>query len=97
MRINTTPRVAKNDPVLERVLREHAVQINWLAEGRIAASHGALTAAPTGGMWAQGDFVRNSAPVELGAAPSKYVIHGWQCVSGGTPGTWVECRYLTGN
>ena len=95
-RINTTPRVAKNDPVLERVLREHAVQINQLAEGRIAAAYNALTTAPTGGTWAQGDFVRNSAPVELGASPNKYVIHGWQCVSGGTPGTWVECRFLTG-
>lgn len=95
-RINTTPRVPKSDPALERVLREHAVQINQLAEGRISAAYSALPSAPVGGTWAQGDFVRNSAPVELGASPNKYVIHGWQCVSGGTPGAWVECRFLTG-
>ena len=96
-KINPTPRVAKNDPVLERVLREHATLINALAEGRIAATYNALTSQPTGGMWAQGDFVRNRAPTELGTSPNKYVIHGWQCVAGGSPGTWVQCRYLTGN
>lgn len=97
MRINTTPRVQKNDPINERVLREHALQINQLAEGRISAVYNALTAPPTGGMWAQGDFVRNKAPAELGSPGSKYVVHGWQCVSDGTPGTWVQCRFLTGN
>lgn len=96
-KLNTTPRIAKNDPVLERVLREHAFLVNALAEGRISASYNALTAPPTGGLWAQGDFVRNKAPAELGTSPNKYVIHGWQCVTGGSPGTWVQCRYLTGN
>ena len=96
-KLNTTPRVAKNDPVLERVLREHAALINSVAEGRIAASYNAMSAAPTGGMWAQGDFVRNATPTELGPSGSKYVVHGWQCVVGGTPGTWVQCRFLTGN
>lgn len=96
-KLNTTPRVAKNDPVLERVLREHAFLVNALAEGRIGASYNALTAAPTGGMWAQGDFVRNATPAELGSPGSKYVVHGWQCVVGGAPGTWVQCRFLTGN
>lgn len=96
-KINTTPRVAKNDPVLERVLREHAQLINAVAEGRMAAAYNALTAPPTGGMWARGDFVRNSAPTELGSPGSKYVVHGWLCVDGGSPGTWVQCRYLTGN
>jgi len=97
MKTNTTPRVGTSDPVLQRELREHATQINLLSEGRIAGFYTALTAAPTSGTWMQGDFVKNSAPTELGAASSKYVIHGWDCVVSGTPGTWVQCRFLTGN
>lgn len=97
MKTNTTPRVGTNDPVLQRELREHATQINLLSEGRIAAFYTALTAAPTSGTWMQGDFVKNSAPSELGAAASKYVIEGWTCVVSGTPGTWVQKRFLTGN
>lgn len=74
-----------------------AIQLNGLSEGRGSAFYGASTAAPTTGTWAQGDVVRNSAPAELGTAGSKYVIHGWQCTVSGTPGTWVQMRYLTGN
>lgn len=97
MKTNTTPRVGTNDPVLQRELREHATQINLLSEGRIAGYYTALTAAPTSGTWMQGDRVMNSAPSELGAASSKYVIEGWTCVVSGTPGTWVQRRFLTGN
>lgn len=97
MKLNVTPRVGLNDPNLTRELREHAQQVNLLSEGRIAAAYNAATAAPTTGTYAQGDFVRNSAPTEAGSASSMYVIFGWLCVSGGTPGTWVECRWLTGN
>lgn len=96
-RLNNSPRVGINDPILQRELREHAIQVNNLTEGRVAAVTNATTAAPTSGPNAQGDFVRNSAPTELGAASSKYVIFGWVCVASGTPGTWVQCRYLTGN
>ena len=96
-RLNTTPRVGINDPVLQRELREHATQVNNLTEGRIACVTNATTAAPTSGPNQQGDFVRNSTPTELGAASSKYVILGWVCVASGTPGTWVEFRGLTGN
>lgn len=96
-RLNTTPRVGINDPILQREFREHAIQINNLTEGRIAAVTNATTAAPTSGPNQQGDFVRNSAPVEIGSASSKYVILGWVCVASGTPGTWVQCRSLTGN
>lgn len=96
MKLNTTPRIA-SDSVMARELREHALQVNAMAEGRLVATYNAQTAAPTTGTHAQGDFVKNSAPAEAGVALSKYVIHGWQCVSGGTPGTWVECRFLTGN
>jgi hypothetical protein len=85
------------DPLLLRVLREHTNQVNRLAEGRITAFYSALTAAPSSGPWMQGDSVKNSAPSELGTAGSKYVIEGWVCVVSGTPGTWVQKRFLTGN
>lgn len=97
MKLNTTPRVGTNDPVLQRELREHATQVNLLSEGRIAGFYQALTSAPLSGSYQQGDFVMNLTPTELGSAGSKYVIHGWQCVAAGTPGTWVQCRFLTGN
>jgi hypothetical protein len=97
MRLNTTPRVGTSDPVLQRELREHATQVNLVSEGRIAGFYTALTAAPTSGSWMQGDSVMNTAPSELGTAGSKYVIEGWTCVVSGTPGTWVQRRFLTGN
>jgi hypothetical protein len=96
-RLNNSPRVGINDPILQRELRDHAIQVNNLTEGRITAVTNATTAAPTTGPHAQGDFLRNSAPTELGSASSKYVIFGWVCVASGTPGTWLQCRYLTGN
>jgi hypothetical protein len=96
-RLNLSPRVGVNDPSLQRELREHALQVNQLTEGRISAVTNATTAPPTSGPNLQGDFLRNSAPTELGTTPNKYVIHGWQCIASGTPGTWVPCRFLTGN
>lgn len=95
-RLNLSPRVGINDPILQRELREHATQVNQLTEGRIAAVTNATTAAPAAGPNFQGDFVKNSAPTELGTAGSKYIVYGWQCVDSGTPGTWVQCRFLTG-
>jgi hypothetical protein len=80
-----------------RFLGAVARKINGLASGAVSARDGALTAAPTTGTWAQGDEVRNAAPVELGAAGSKYVLTGWICTAGGSPGTWREMRVLTGN
>jgi len=97
MKLNVQPRVGVNDPVLQRELREHAIQVNALSEGLAYASYAAVSAAPTTGSHAQGDFVKNSAPSELGTAGSKYVINGWICTVAGTPGTWVQCRFLTGN
>ena len=96
MKLNSTPRQEK-DPETTRWYMQVAQQVNALSEGRIGAFYTALTAVPTTGTWNRGDFVVNSAPAEAGTAGSKYVIHGWQCVSGGTPGTWVQCRFLTGN
>ena len=95
MKLNTTPRIPA-DPVLVREIREHAQQVNLMAEGRISANYTAMPSVPTTGTYAPGDFVRNSAPAELGTSGSKYVIFGWLCVTGGTPGTFVQCRFLTG-
>lgn len=72
-------------------------QVNNITEGNGASFHGARTSVPTTGVWARGDQVRKSDPVEAGAAASKYVIVGWVCTVGGTPGTWLEMRVLTGN
>lgn len=96
MKLNQSPRLIA-DATLIREMREHATQVNQLSEGRMAAKYTASTAAPTTGQWAQGDFVANSTPSELGTAGSKYLVHGFQCIASGTPGTWVQCRFLTGN
>ena len=72
-------------------------KVNGLSDGRLFAVDAVATAAPTAGTWALGDFVRNSAPTEAGSASSKYVVFGWICTAGGTPGTWLQVRTLTGN
>lgn len=75
-------------------------QVNRLSSGTINGSTTASTSPPAVGsvtLYAQGDFIRNSAPTELGSAGSKYVVIGWICVAGGQPGTWVACRCSTGN
>jgi hypothetical protein len=82
---------------LYEVFKTIAIQLNGISEGRMSAFHNAYTAAPTTGTWAQGDSIKNSAPAEAGIATAKYVIIGWVCTVGGTPGTWLECRCLTGN
>lgn len=92
-KLNTTPRIVQVDPVLQRELREHATQVNLLSEGRISAVYNAATAAPTTGTWAQGDFVRNSAPSVVTHGSHEYIYFGWICVTGGTPGTWKECYF----
>ena len=94
MKLNTTPRIAA-DSALTREIRDHAQQVNLLAEGRLAGAYNAQSAAPTTGQYAVGDFVRNSAPAELGTTPNKYVIFGWMCVDD-SPLTFVQCRFLTG-
>jgi len=101
MRVDPAPRFpADKDPLVRKLsdlFRDHAQQLNDLSEGKISAVTNKSTAAPTTGTYAQGDYIRKSAPVEAGAASSKYVILGWVCTVAGTPGTWLECRVLTGN
>ena len=96
MKLNLTAR-ANVDAETARWYREIARQVNALSEGSIAAVYNAAPAAPTTGTWAKGDQIRNSAPAELGAASSKYVVTAFLCVSSGTPGTWLPLRSLTGN
>ena len=103
MRLEENPLLPANGDMtqwsftLSRLFRGIATKVNGLADGRLSQIDNARTAAPTTGTWAQGDFVRNSAPSEAGSASSKYVVYGWICSVGGTPGTWLQCRFLTGN
>lgn len=101
MRLELRPFLpTQQDQLLIRLTDLHArsaKQVNDLTEGFVSAVTNAAAAAPTTGTYAQGDYVRKAAPVEAGAATAKYVIVGWVCVAGGTPGTWVEARFLTGN
>ncbi len=96
------PRLAVNSGAalaesLERWASGMTSQLNNISEERLTGYHAAITAAPTTGSYAVGDFVRNSTPSEAGTAGSKYVIIGWVCTVAGSPGTFVECRCLTGN
>jgi len=93
MKINIAPRIKTFDPRLYELLREVAVQVNGLSEGTLAATYNAQTAAPTTGSWAQGDFIKNSAPVVTSHGSHDYILHGWICVASGTPGTWKNCYY----
>jgi hypothetical protein len=86
-----------NRTVLADVLREVQDTINALVEGSLVPHYTARATAPTTGSYSVGHFIRNSAPSELGSASSKYVVLGFICVTAGTPGTWRECRCLTGN
>ena len=101
MRINTDPRLPQNEDQkalkqrLYEIHRDVATQVNAMSEGLISGASNAAVAMPTTGVYARGDFVRNSAPAELGAASSRYVIFGWICVA--APLTFVQMRYLTGN
>lgn len=96
MKLNITPR-ANVDADVARWYREIARQVNALSEGQQVAFYSAAASVPTAGTWQKGDFVLNNAPAELGIATAKYLIHGWRCTVSGTSGTWVECRFLTGN
>lgn len=98
--LNESPQIGESNFQRVRILelfRDVAKKVNGLAAGRFAALDFTGTTAPTAGKWAQGDYIPNSNRTELGTTPNKYVVMGWVCVAGGTPGTWVESRTLTGN
>ncbi|AMM22989.1 hypothetical protein [Variovorax sp. PAMC 28711] len=81
---------------MQAILQAVSMKVNQLADGRLVAIDNAAISAPTTGSWARGDFVRNSAPAVLGTVGNQYTIAGWRCVVSGTPGTFVQCRELTG-
>jgi hypothetical protein len=89
----------KYDPALMRELvRVIEDAVNRFYEGRIYQRF-TSTAAPTSTnlSWQVGDEVWNSNPTESGGAGSMYIIRGWKCIAAGSPGTWREMRFLTGN
>jgi len=96
VKLSTTPRV-QLDPEMQRIYREYATQVNLISEGKLTGNYNAMPSAPVSGSYAQGDFIRNSTPTELGSAGSKYVVFGFLCVASGSPGTFLSCRFLTGN
>lgn len=74
-------------------------QVNRLSDGSINGCTTAALAPPVSNsvtIYAQGDYIRNSAPTVQGTSGSHYVVKGWLCVAGGAPGTWVQDRCLTG-
>jgi hypothetical protein len=101
MRLNTDPRLPQSADIgqlktrLYEIFREVATQVNATSEGSMRGATNAAPAAPVAGNYAVGDFVRNSAPVELGSAGSKYIVVGFTCVA--SPLTFVQTRALTGN
>lgn len=100
MKLALDPRVVTFQGDLDKkrvtdLFAQAASQVNSLSEGRIDATTNAQTAVPTTGTYKVGDYVKNNAPAELGAAASKYVILGWVCLA--SPTTFVQCRALTGN
>ena len=82
---------------LQQILRTIAQKVNLIGDGRLAGSDFVASTIPTTGQFARGDFIRNSAPVEACVPTAKYIVAGWICEVGGSPGTLRECRYLTGN
>ena len=98
--LNEQPQIGEGNLQRVRIIelfRDVAKKVNGIASGRFSALDNTRTAAPTTGTWAQGDYIANSNPTELGSGGSRYVIQGWRCTVGGTPGTWLESRTLTGN
>lgn len=80
---------------LYELVRDIVTQLNAVSEGRISACTNAATAPPATGIYTPSDFVRNSAPQELGPPGAKYVIEGWLCIA--APLTFVQKRFYTGN
>jgi hypothetical protein len=99
MRVDPAPRFPADSGQLIRKLtdlfRDYGRQVNDFTEGRIAAVTNAATEAPTMGTYRKGDTLRNSEPEVVGVPPWQYVIVGWVCTEGGTPGTWQEMAVAT--
>ena len=101
MKLNTDARLPNADDTrslkqrLYELVREIVTQLNALGDGAIRGCNNAATEMPTSGAYTPGDFVRNSAPQELGPPGARYVVEGWTCLA--APATFVQKRFLTGN
>ena len=95
-KLSLTARVPRqyDSASIQEIVRQLEHQANQHAEGRIAARHGATTAAPTTGDWVKGDLVDNSSPAVVSSDVADYIVVGWVCTVSGSPGTWKERRVL---
>lgn len=80
------------------IIRSICNAVNQLAENRITAKYNASSIVPSGTAvsYQTGDFVPNSNSTVLGTVGAQYIVEGWMCVAPGTPGTFVEKRFITG-
>lgn len=69
----------------------------WTGYEEIVKGVNLGTAPPTTGNWKKGKVILNDNKTELGSTGSKYVIESWECITDGTPGTWIPKKVLTGN
>lgn len=98
MKLPNDPRIFEGPKLVQRLVdlhRDIARQVNGLSEGKIEARYSAQSSVPTTGTHAQGDIVWNTTPTEQGSAPNTYVVLGWVCTVGGTPGTWEAMNVPT--
>lgn len=99
MRLSNDARLPAADDVrglkrrLYELVRDIVNQLNAVSEGKASACTNAATAPPATGNFTPGDFVKNTNPVELGTAGSKYVVEGWTYLATG----FVQKRFYTGN
>jgi hypothetical protein len=82
---------------IRRGWRYDATAMAWNEERFQTAAEWVGTAQPTSGTWSTGAVMKNTAPSEAGTTGAKYVVTGWICTMGGSPGTWLPMRSLTGN
>lgn len=78
---------------LQREFEKLALAVRQLREGRISNLL-ALPSAPTAGLWAQGDVVRNSLPKITITSSTTYMLWGWEYTDEGLGTmTWAELRF----
>lgn len=98
--LGTPTKTADLVPQLTNYLGTVQTQVNALADGSVSAATSANNVPPPSNStqsYFSGDFIRNNQPAEIGVGGAKYVVTGWICTVSGKPGTWLECRSLTGN
>jgi hypothetical protein len=88
VRLDLTQRIGRDydQATIFDLLRQVEQQVNDLADGRISAIDGAMTAAPSSGNWVKGDLVRDSSPTLTNGK----LRLGFLCTASGAPGTWKD-------